>query len=63
VLIESALDRLFVFTTREVNDIRHAQGLHEKIEKAVRLQRPEAARQAVRKLLKNTDEVIARAKL
>ena len=26
VLIESALDRLFVFITREVNDIRHAQG-------------------------------------
>jgi DNA-binding FadR family transcriptional regulator len=63
VLIESALAQLFVFVTREVNDLRHAQTLHERIEKAVRLQRPDAARLAVRKLLANTDEVIRRAKL
>ena len=63
VLIESALDRLFVFTTREVNDLKYAQGLHDKIEKAVRLQRPDAARLAVRRLLENTDAVIARARL
>ena len=31
-LIDSALEGLFVFVTREVNDIRHAQGLHEAIE-------------------------------
>ena len=58
VLIESALDQLFVFVTREVNDLRHAQKLHEKIEKGIRLRRPEAARRAVRKLLANTDEII-----
>jgi DNA-binding FadR family transcriptional regulator len=58
-LIDSALEGLFVFVTREVNDIRHAQDLHEDIEKNIRLQRPEAARKAVRKLLANTDEVIA----
>jgi DNA-binding FadR family transcriptional regulator len=63
VLIESALDRLFVFTTREVNDLKYAQGLHEKIEKAVRQQRPDAARLAVRRLLENTDAVIAKARL
>jgi len=63
VLIESALDRLFAFVTREVNDLRHAQTLHEKIEKAIRQQRPDAARIAVRKLLQNTDEIIRRAKL
>lgn len=63
VLIESALDRLFTFVTREGNDLRLAQGLHEKIEKAVRQQRPDAARAAVRKLLQNTDEIISRAKL
>ena len=61
VLIESALDHLFVFVTREVNDLRHAQTLHENIEKAIRLRRPAAARAAVRELLANTDEIIARA--
>jgi DNA-binding FadR family transcriptional regulator len=63
VLIDSALDRLFTFTTREVNSLRHAQKLHENIEKAIRLRKPEAARSAVRKLLVNTDEVINSAKL
>lgn len=58
-LIDSALEGLFVFVTREINDIRHAQDLHEDIEKNIRLQRPEAARKAVRRLLANTDAVIA----
>ncbi|MBM2712627.1 FadR family transcriptional regulator [Mesorhizobium caraganae] len=58
VLIESAFDHLFTFTTRELDDLQHAQQLHEAIEKAIRLQRPEAARNAVRKLLANTDGVI-----
>lgn len=58
-LIDSALEGLFVFVTREVNDLRHAQDLHEDIEKNIRLQRPEAARKAVRRLLTNTDGVIA----
>ncbi len=60
VLIESALDQLFVFVTREANDLRHAQELHEDIEKCIRLRRPEAARRAVRRLLANTDEIIER---
>ncbi len=60
-MIESALDNLFVYVTREVNDLSHAQELHEDIERCVRLQRPEAARKAVHRLLANTDEVIARA--
>ena len=58
VLIESALNNLFVHVTREANSLRHAQKLHENIEKAIRLQRPDAARNAVRKLLANTDEII-----
>ncbi len=58
-LIDSALEGLFVFVTRENNDILHAQDLHEDIEKTIRLQRPEAARRAVRRLLANTDEIIA----
>jgi DNA-binding FadR family transcriptional regulator len=57
-MIDSALDHLFTFVTREVNDLRHAQDLHEDIEKAIRLQRPEAARKAVRRLLANTDAII-----
>ena len=62
VLIESALDHLFVFVTRETSDLRQAQKLHEAIEKNIRLQRPDAARSAVRKLLANTDEVIGRSR-
>jgi len=61
VLIESALDRLFVFVTREVDDLQHAQKLHENIEKAIRQKKPDAARVAVRKLLGNTDEIIQSA--
>jgi DNA-binding FadR family transcriptional regulator len=60
VLIESALNNLFIYVTRETGDIRHAQKLHEAIERNVRLKRPDAARAAVRKLLANTDEVIGR---
>ena len=60
VLIESALNNLFVVVTRETADVDHAQKLHEAIERNIRLQRPDAARAAVRKLLANTDEVIVR---
>jgi len=60
VLIESALNNLFVVVTRETADVHHAQKLHEAIERNVRLKRPDAARAAVRKLLANTDEVIGR---
>lgn len=59
VLIESALDHLFVYTTRELDDLDLAQKLHETIERNIRLRRPDAARSAARKLLANTDEVIA----
>lgn len=58
VLIESAFDHLFVFTTREIDDLQHVQKLHEAIERNIRLKRPDAARNAVRKLLANTDAVI-----
>jgi len=58
VLIESAFDHLFAYTTRELDDLQHVQKLHEAIERNIRLKRPDAARSAVRKLLANTDEVI-----
>lgn len=59
VLIESGLDSLFVYITRNTGDLDYAQQLHEDIERQIRLQRPEKARAAVRKLLGNTDDVIS----
>ena len=59
VLIESALNNLFIAVTRETSNVQHAQKLHEAIERNIRLRRPEAARAAVRRLLANTDSVIA----
>jgi DNA-binding FadR family transcriptional regulator len=58
-LIESGLDSLFVYITRNISDLDYAQQLHEDIERQIRLQRPDKARAAVRKLLGNTDDVIA----
>ena len=60
VLIESALNHLFTFVTQEIQDER-AQSLHEAIETNIRLRRPRAARNAVHRLLANTDDVIARS--
>lgn len=60
VLIESALNHLFAHVTREEDDLQYVIKLHENIEKSVRLQRPNMARNAVRKLLANTDHIIAR---
>ena len=59
VLIEQALNQLFVQVTR-VDSLDRAQKLHEDIVRCIRLQRPDAARKAVRKLLGNTDLVIDR---
>lgn len=61
VLIEQAFNHLFVHVTREGDDLDQAMKLHEAIERHIRLQRPEAARSAVRKLLANTDKVVGRA--
>jgi DNA-binding FadR family transcriptional regulator len=59
-LIESALNNLFVYVTREANSLRYAQELHAAIEEQIRLQNPEGARQAVRILLADTDAMIRR---
>lgn len=58
VLIESALEHLFTVTSRDTGDLDIAQKLHENIERNIRRRRPEAARNAVRKLLANTDRII-----
>lgn len=57
-LIESALTNVFVYVTRQVGSLRHAQSLHEDIEKAIRRRRPDAARRATRRLLADTDDII-----
>ncbi len=59
-LIESTLDRLFLMINRVAGQLRHAQKLHEDIEVAIRRGDPKAARQAVRALLENSDDYIAR---
>ena len=60
VIIDQALNNLFIFITRQANDLHHAQDLHEKIERNIRLRKPQAARIAVRNLLANSDEIIKR---
>ncbi len=60
VLIDSALNNLFVLTTREAGDLHHAQDLHYAIEKAIRQKKANAARIAVRRLLDNSDKLIAK---
>jgi DNA-binding FadR family transcriptional regulator len=60
VIIDQALNNLFVFITRQAKDLHHAQDLHEKIERNIRLRKPQAARIAVRNLLANSDEIIRR---
>ncbi len=60
VIINSALDNLFVFITREAKDLRFAQDLHNNIERNIRLRKVQAARIAVRRLLNHSDEFISR---
>lgn len=48
------VNHLFVYVTREIGHLGHAQALHENIEKNIRLKRPAAARAAVRRPLANT---------
>ncbi|MBC8131280.1 MAG: FadR family transcriptional regulator [Rhizobiaceae bacterium] len=58
VIIESALEHLFVYVTRERDRLDQVQKSHEAIEKSIRDRRPERARKAVRRLLANTDRII-----
>jgi DNA-binding FadR family transcriptional regulator len=59
VIIDQALNNLFIFITRQANDLHYAQDLHDKIERSIRNRNPKAARLAVQVLLKNSDDVIA----
>ncbi|TCL65216.1 GntR family transcriptional regulator [Rhizobium sp. BK251] len=60
-LIESALSHLFQHVTGRDASLHHTRRLHEDVEKSIRLQQPKAARNAVRRLLESTDEIIASA--
>ena len=57
-VIESALGHMFDYTATHNEDMRSALSLHEDILRAVRLNRPSAARMAARRLLSDTDRVI-----
>jgi DNA-binding FadR family transcriptional regulator len=58
-LIESALNNLFMVVTRQHESPKEVMRLHQGIERAIQQRRPDAARRAVRKLLNNTDQMIA----
>jgi DNA-binding FadR family transcriptional regulator len=60
VLVESALRNLFILITREADDLRYAQELHEAIERAIRRRQPAAAKRAVKRLLENSDAMLER---
>jgi DNA-binding FadR family transcriptional regulator len=57
-LIASALAALFEYTTRGRADLAHAHQLHERIEEAIRRKQPQSARDAVRRLVNNTDDFL-----
>ena len=61
-LIDSALASVFDYTRRRNDDPYYALPLHEAIVTAIRKRNPEQARHAVKRLLADTDSVIARSR-
>ena len=57
-LIESALGNMFDYTAQHNENMRQVLPLHEDILRAIVQRRPDAARQAARRLLTDTDRVI-----
>ncbi|WP_082537522.1 MULTISPECIES: FadR/GntR family transcriptional regulator [unclassified Aureimonas] len=60
VIVDSALRQLFLFLYPSDVDLGKVTALHASVERAIRLQRPDAARKAMRQLLDYTDAAIAR---
>lgn len=58
VLIESALQNLFEYTSVHGHDPDFVIPLHRNIAKAIEQRRPEAARRAVKALLEDTDQIL-----
>lgn len=59
VIVETGLRHLFQFLLPTNLVLRDIMELHASIERAIRLRRPDAARRAVRRLLNETDAMIA----
>jgi DNA-binding FadR family transcriptional regulator len=62
VLVEQAFNHLFTHVAREGEALDNALKLHAAVERNIRLQRPDAARNAVRKLLADTDAIVGRVR-
>lgn len=60
VIVESALRHLFDFLVPSDISLSGITDMHAAIERAIRLQRPDAARRAMRQLLANTDDILKR---
>src|SRR5262245_22877047 len=58
LVIESALGSMFTYTARQQGDVGRTLPGHERILVAIRARRPNAARQAVRKLLGDTSRIV-----
>ncbi|TDQ86502.1 GntR family transcriptional regulator [Dongia mobilis] len=58
LVIESALENMFTYTASQRGDIGRTLPGHRKILLAIRAQKPEAARQAVRSLLRDTRRIV-----
>lgn len=58
LVIESALGSMFTFTARQKGDVGRTLPGHERILVAIRTRRPNAARQAVRRLLDDTSRIV-----
>ena len=57
-ITDQSLNSLFIFITRHADDLNYVQRLHENITRNIRLRRPDAARKAVKRLLKNSDRLV-----
>jgi DNA-binding FadR family transcriptional regulator len=58
LVIESALGSMFTYTARQKGDVGRTLPGHERILIAIRARRPNAARQAVRRLLDDTSRIV-----
>jgi len=58
LVIESALGSMFTYTARQKGDVGRTLPGHQRILAAIRARRPNAARQAVRKLLGDTSRIV-----
>jgi DNA-binding FadR family transcriptional regulator len=58
LVIESALGSMFTYTARQKGDVGRTLPGHQRILVAIRARRPDAARRAVRRLLRDTSRIV-----